>query len=245
MERVKRELKKFSSKEKALFYPRFFKTGVGEYGHGDEFIGVTVPNCRVIAKKYACLGIGEVQKLLRSKVHEERLIALLILVIQLKRTDLMGKTKVYNFYLKNTRHINNWDLVDLSADKIVGEYLYQNPNCTTTFQGQAFKGTKILIQLAKSKNLWERRVSIIATYYFIKEGEFDETLKISGILLGDKEDLIHKAVGWMLREAGKRNVQILKKFLKTNYQKLPRTALRYAIERFPQALRKKYLRGDF
>jgi 3-methyladenine DNA glycosylase AlkD len=229
---LKRYLKSFAVEEKVPLYQGFFKTGKGEYGEGDKFIGVTVPNSRRVAKKFADLSFSEVAKLLASEIHEERLIALLIIVSQFQKADEKGREKIYNFYLKNTKHINNWDLVDLSAGKIVGEYL-------------AKKNKTILYKLAGSKSLWERRIAIISTSNFIGKGMFEHTLKISALLLTDKEDLIHKAVGWMLREVGKRSEKNLLRFLKINYKQLPRTSLRYAIERLPQNKRLTLLKGEF
>lgn len=231
---LKGDLKKISQPEKREDYQRFFKTGKGEYGEGDVFIGVTVPNSRKVAKKYKDLPLSKVQKLLQSKIHEERLVALLILVeqfeISFESQDYNKQKEIYKFYLKNTARINNWDLVDLSASKIVGVYLLD-------------KDRKILHKLAKSRSLWERRIAIIASFYFIRNDDFKDSLKISTTLLSDKHDLIHKAVGWMLREIGKRDQKVLEKFLKKYYIKMPRTMLRYAIERFPEPLRLKYLKG--
>ena len=171
----------------------------------------------------------KLQQLIKSKVHEHRLIAILILVSKFKKSSESNKEEIFNFYLKNTKHINNWDLVDLSASSIVGEFLFE-------------KDKKILYNLVNSENLWEKRISIIATFTFIRKNEFQDTLAISEILLQDKHDLIHKAVGWMLRELGKRNLELLKKFLKEHYNQIPRTTLRYAIERFPEEERKKWLK---
>ena len=228
---LKMYLKSFAVEEKVPLYQGFFKTGKGEYGEGDKFIGVTVPNSRKVAKKFADLSLSEAAKLLASGIHEERLIALLIIVGQFQKADEKGREKIYNFYLKNTKHINNWDLVDLSAGKIVGEYL-------------AKKNKTILYKLAGSKSLWERRIAIISTGNFIGKGMFEDTLKISAILLTDKHDLIHKAVGWMLREVGKRSEKNLLGFLKRNYKQMPRTSLRYAIERLPQNKRLSLLKGE-
>lgn len=230
--KLRKELEKLANPQKAKVYQRFFKTGKGEYGEGDVFLGLTVPQSREIAIKYKDLEFDNIKKLLQSKIHEERLIALLILVHRFNQKDKKDdkeKKKIFDFYLANTKYINNWDLVDLSADKIVGQYLLD-------------KSKNILFSLARSKNLWERRISIVATYQFIKDGRYQETLTISKMLINDKNDLIHKAVGWMLREVGKLGSQeILEKFLKMHYKKMPRTMLRYAIERFPEKLRKKYL----
>ncbi len=264
--KLKKDLRIYSSNEKAKLFHRFFKAGNGEYGEGDKFIGVTVPNCRIIAIKYNNLSLSKLQKLLKSEIHEERLVALLILVEQFKKGDLKAKEKIFNFYLRNTKYINNWDLVDLSSHKIVGEYLLENPHCTTlrvghrlgkvfdsessphgleaTLQGSTFKGSMLLNQLAKSDNLWERRISIISTAAFISRGKFDITMGVSEVLLHDKHDLIHKAVGWMLREVGKRSLETEEKFLKKYYKQMPRTMLRYAIERLPEDLRLQYLNGE-
>ena len=223
---LKKELKSKSSLKRAKILQRFFKTGPGEYGEGDVFLGVQVGGSREVAKKYRTLLLKDVQKLLHSKIHEERTVALFILVYKYDKE----KKKIFNFYLNNTKYINNWDLVDMSAHKIVGEYL-------------ADKSKKILSKLAKSKNLWERRIAIMSTFHFIKNNKFEQTLKISKMLLRDEHDLIHKAVGWMLREIGKRDVGAEEKFLKRYYQKMPRTMLRYAIERFPEKKRQAYLKG--
>lgn len=227
---LKKDLLAESDPLKKKGLSRFFKTGKGEYGEGDIFLGVTVPKIRIVAKKYKDLSIVEVQSLLRSPIHEERLTALLILVENFRKSDEAKKTEIFNIYLKNTKYINNWDLVDLSASRIVGEYLKDKP-------------AKVLNKLARSKSLWERRIAIISTFQFIWEGKFTETLKISEILLNDPHDLIHKAVGWMLREVGKRSLETEKQFLNKYYKQMPRTMLRYAIEKFPQKLRLRYLAG--
>jgi len=222
------ELQKHANPEKARILQGFFKTGRGEYGEGDVFLGITVPQSREIAKQFAHIELNEVKKHLQSKIHEERLIALLILVEKYKKSD--DKKEIADFYLSNTKHINNWDLVDLSADRILGGYLFD-------------KDKKMLFELAESANLWKRRIAIVSTFNFIKQGRFDETLRIAELLIKDKHDLIHKACGWMLREVGKRDEKVLKDFLKKNYKHMPRTMLRYAIERFPEEERKKYLTG--
>ena len=223
---LEKELKIKANLEKAKILQRFFKTGPGEYGEGDVFLGIVVPEIRKLVKKYSNLKIKEIIKLLHSKIHEERLTALLIMVNKFQVEE--DKEKIYNLYLKNTKYINNWDLVDLSADKIIGDYLLNKPK-------------SILYKLAKSKRIWERRISIIATFNFIKNNKFKETLKIAKILLNDEHDLIHKAVGWMLREVGKRDLKTEEKFLKKYYKKMPRTMLHYAIEKFPEKKRKQYL----
>jgi len=223
---LKKELKVKASPKKAKILQRFFKTGPGEYGYGDVFLGVVVPETRKVAKKYSTLKVADAVKLLHSKIHEERLAALLIMVDKFQTGN--EQEIIYKTYLKNTKYINNWDLVDLSAEKIVGDYLFDKPK-------------DILYKLAKSKSVWERRIAIIATFNFIKNNKFEETFKISKILLNDEYDLIHKAVGWMLREVGKRDIKAEKDFLDKYSKKMARTTLRYAIERFPGKKRKRYL----
>jgi 3-methyladenine DNA glycosylase AlkD len=213
---------------------RFFKTGKGQYGEGDVFLGIKVPIQRQIVKKYwNQTTLKDIQELLNSKFHEERMIGLLILVEIYKKSkkDKLKQRQIFEFYLKNTSRINNWDLVDLSAPNIVGDF-------------SRVEGTEIIKFLAKSKNIWERRIAIISTAAFIKNRIFGETLAISDMLIKDEHDLIHKAVGWMLREVGKRNQEVLEIFLKERYKTMPRTMLRYAIEKFPEDKRKKYLKGD-
>ena len=229
MDKVKKELKKYANPEKVKILQWFFKTGKGEYGEGDVFAGVTVPNIRKVAKEFKELPFKEVELLLHSKIHEERLCAVLMLVEQFQTEDVIEQKKIYNLYLKNAKYINNWDLVDLSAPKIAGVYLLD-------------RDRKILYKLARSKNLWEKRIAILSTHAFIRGGQFKDTLKISEILLNDKHDLMHKAVGWMLREVGNRNREVEEKFLKKYYKRMPRTMLRYAIEKFPEKLRQKYLK---
>ena len=230
MNKIKKELKKFADPEKAKILQRFFKTGKGEYGEGDIFIGVTVPNIRKVTKKFVDTETQRIASLLKSKIHEERLCAVLMLVEKFQAGDMAERKQIYNIYLKNAKYINNWDLVDLSAPKIVGVYLLDHDR-------------KILYKLAKSKNLWERRIAVLATFTFIREKQFDDALKISKMLLQDKHDLMHKAVGWMLREIGKRDMKVEEKFLKQYYRQMPRTMLRYAIEKFPEDLRQRYLKG--
>lgn len=228
---LQNDLQKLATPEKAKALSWFFKTAEGQYGYGDQFLGVTVPEQRGIAKKYKDLPLEEIQKLLSSKFHEERLVALFILVLQFQKANENLKKKLYEFYLSHTEYINNWDLVDSSADRIVGEYLLD-------------KDRSILTKLAKSKNLWEKRIAMIATYQFIKQGEYKDAFKIADILLNDKHDLLQKAVGWMLREVGKRvSQEKLIEFLKTRYSIMPRTTLRYAIEHFSPETRQKYLKG--
>lgn len=228
---LRKELKLLADKNKAEIFQRFFKTGKGEYGEGDIFLGINVPNSRKIAIKYKSLPFSDIVRLLKSKVHEERLIALLILVHNFNTADEKEQEKIFNFYIRNTRYINNWDLVDLSADKIAGGYLIDKPRDT-------------LYRLVKSSNLWERRIAIIATYNFIKNGQYDDALIIAKILIGDRNDLIQKAVGWMLREVGNRSHKTEVEFLNKNYKDMGRTALRYAIEKFPEKIRLKYLHGE-
>ncbi len=203
---------------RAKLLQRYFRTGPGEYGAGDQFIGLTVPQSRIIAKKFAGLSLADLGSNLKSKIHEERLIALLILVAQFQKADAQTQKKIFDLYLRSTKYINNWDLVDLSAHRIVGVYLLDRPK-------------SLLFQLVRSPSLWERRIAILATFQFIAHGQFDASLSLAKILLADKHDLIHKAVGWMLREIGKRDEHVLLKFLNQNYKKMPRTTLRYAIER--------------
>ena len=226
---VVRDLKSYSNPQKAALAARFFKTAEGQYGHGDVLIGVTTPELRMVASKYRDLPLAELQALISSKLHECRSTALCILVSQAERADPAEFKKIVEFYRSNFRYVNNWDLVDASARAILGTYLLD-------------KSRKELYKLAVSHNMWERRISIIATYAFIRENDFDDTFKISEMLLNDPEDLMHKAVGWMLREVGKRSPLVLKKFLSEHSHEMPRTALRYAIEKFPEPERKKYLR---
>jgi 3-methyladenine DNA glycosylase AlkD len=228
--KIQKRLRQFSSKEKVQVLQGFFKTGPGEYGEGDIFLGVVVPDIRRVAKEFHGTSLGEITTLLASTVHEERLLALLMLVFAYTGGDDSLKRKIYSLYLKNTTYINNWDLVDLSAPNIVGAYLLD-------------KSRKPLYAFARSKDLWKRRIAILATFPFIKQNDFDETLGIAKILLTDEHDLLHKAVGWMLREVGKRSLPVEEKFLSRHYKKMPRTMLRYAIERFPEGKRRKYMEG--
>ena len=228
--KLKKEIREKSSKEKPKIYAKFFKTGKGEYGEGDIFLGLTVPEQRILARKYTNLVLDDVKRLLESKYHEHRLMGLFILVYKYERSNEKEKAGIKDFYLENKHRGNNWDLVDCIADKILGKHLID-------------KDKKVLYELAKSESIWDRRIAIISTFEFIKNGKFEDTLKISKILLKDEHDLIHKAVGWMLREIGKRDLETLEKFLKRHYKKMPRTMLRYAIEKFPEIKRKKYLAG--
>ena len=227
---LRSELRRAGNPEKAKILSRFFKTGKGQYGEGDVFLGVTVPETRRIAIKHKNLPLKDAELLLKSKIHEERLCAVLLLVHNYNKCDEKTKKEIVRFYMKSTKYINNWDLVDLSADKILGKHLLH-------------KERKILYRLAKSKNIWERRIAMVATFQFIKNNQFNDALKIAEMLLDDKHDLIQKAVGWMLREVGKRNEDILIAFLKKHYNKMSRTILRYAIERFPEKRRKEYMKG--
>jgi len=222
-------LESLKNQEKAKILQQFFKTGKGQYGEGDIFLGITVPQLRIISKQYKELKLEEIQKLLDNKTHEIKLVGLLILILQYKKTE--NKKEIFEFYLKNTKKINNWDLVDLTAPNIIGEYLLN-------------KDRTILYKLAKSENLWEKRIAIISTLTFIRNNQFEDIIKISEILIEDKHDLIHKAVGWMLRELGKRNLQLEEEFLNKYYKKMPRTMLRYAIEKFNEEKRKYYLKKN-
>lgn len=225
-------MQQLGSEEKANVLQRFFKTGPGEYGEGDVFIGVRVPDLRKLVKEYQDITIKGVMQFLKSSIHEERMFALLILVGKYSKGNETVKKRIYDLYLQNTKFINSWDLVDGSAQHIVGAFLMD-------------KSKEPIYRLAKSKNLWERRIAILSTFYFIKHDNYSETLKISKILLTDEQDLIHKAVGWMLREIGKRHMSTEEIFLKKYYNRMPRTMFRYAVEKFPDSKRKKYLRGDF
>ena len=228
LKKIKEDLEKAANPEKVEIYQRFFKTGKGEYGEGDIFIGLTVPKQREIAKKYIGLDLEDVKKLLSDKVHEYRLTGFLILVYKFEKADEKEKNNIVEFYLKNIKSANNWDLIDCVADKILGNYLID-------------KDKKILYDLAKTDNLWKKRIAIISTFEFIKNDQFEDTLKISEILLNDEHDLIHKAVGWMLREVGKRDIEIEEAFLKKYYKTMPRTMLRYAIEKFDGKKKEFYM----
>jgi len=234
LEQLKKELQGLADLEEAKILQRFFKTGEGEYGEGDVFLGIKVPVQRKIAKKYSGMGLYKIQELLKSKIHEHRLIGLIILNEKFKKVGKEDKENIFEFYLKNIKHINNWDLVDLSAPNIVGDFLLDKK-----------KNRKILYQLVNSEDLWEKRIAIISTFTFIKKGEFEDALAISELLLKDKHDLIHKATGWMLREIGKRDLEVEEEFLKQHYNEIPRTTLRYAIEKFDEERRKEYLNGKW
>lgn len=227
------KLKSLANPEKARLLQRFFKTGKGEYGEGDLFLGIMVPQSRAIAKRYLNLERKYLEILLNSKIHEERLIALLILVENYRVANLSEKENIVKFYLSKANCINNWDLVDLSAHKILGHFLFEKSN-----------KKEILYKLAASNNLWEKRIALVSTFYFISKDNFQDSLKLAKTLLHDRHDLIQKALGWMLREIGKRNIRVLESFLRENYKKMQRTSLRYAIEKFPEEKRQKYLKGE-
>lgn len=228
---LKSDLKKLGSKEKAQHHMQFFKTQKGEYGEGDQFIGVTVPEQRTIAKKYKDLSLTDIESLLHSDIHEHRLTALFIMVYQFKKGDNEKQKHIVDMYIKNAKRINNWDLVDSSAPYILGPYLLD-------------KDRKIVYKLAKSRNLWEQRIGIMSTFAFIKDHDYKDTLEISKMLLHHKHDLIHKAVGWMLREVGNRDKKTEEAFLKKYYKSMNRTMLRYAVEKFPENIRKKYFNNE-
>lgn len=230
-QQVQSALHAIATPAKAKASAWFFKTGKGQYGYGDKFRGITVPEQRKLAKQFKTLSLPEITKLLKSPWHEDRLTALLILDLQFQKGDPATQKKIYQFYLKNLKTVNNWDLVDSSASYIVGQYLL-NTNSSTI----------ILQKLVKSKVLWERRVGIIATHAFIRAGDPKPTIQIAPLLLKDKEDLMHKAVGWMLREVGKGcSMEVLRDFLKLYAATLPRTALRYAIEHMSQAEKQRWM----
>ncbi len=229
---VKKDLKAKASPARAKILQKFFKTGPGQYGEGDIFIGIDAPTLRTISQKYQDLDFSVLSSLLKSKIHEERALALSILVIQYQRSqkqkDQKNQKKIFDFYFRYRQHINNWDLVDMSCRDIMGAYLFD-------------KDRKILYKLARSQSLWERRLAIMATFYFLRERDFKDTLKISEMLLRDREDLIHKASGWMLREMGKREEKPLLRFLDKFANQMPRTMLRYSIEKLSPAQKAKYM----
>ena len=227
---IEKDLEDLCDPAKAEFLPRFFKTLPGGYAEGDVFVGVSVPNARAVARKYWDLPISQVNHLLHSGIHEHRLTALLILVDKITNADPAGQEKIVRFYLGNLKHVNNWDLVDLSADKILGAYLFD-------------KDRTILYELSDSGTLWSHRVSIMSTFFFIRKGQFDNTFRLAERMLNHTHDLIHKAVGWMLRETGKREKKAEERFLKKHYKVMPRTMLRYAIEKFSPEERERYLKG--
>jgi 3-methyladenine DNA glycosylase AlkD len=229
---IKDALHKYADAKRAQTYQWFFKTGKGEYGEGDVFIGVTMPLLRRVSRTYKDADEKTILALLHSQIHEERMLALCIWVLQFEGGDDTTRKHIYSQYLKHRRYINNWDLVDVSVYKIVGAYLYESPD------------RSCLDTLARSQSMWDRRIAIVATMFFIRQGQFDDTLQLSTLLLHDTHDLIHKAVGWMLREVGKREEAVLTMFLKQHYTTMPRTMLRYAIERLPETERQAYLHGD-
>ena len=228
---VRKRLKAYAVPADADSLQRFFKTAPGEYGAGDRFIGVKVPGVRAVCRSCRGLPLAEVRSLLRSRIHEERLLALLLLVDAFARGRDAERERIYDFYLRHTAFINNWDLVDASAAQIVGAWLRE-------------RGKAPLTALARSTSIWERRIAIIATFDSIRAGRLEDTFRVAGILLRDEHDLIHKAVGWMLREAGKRDGAAERRFLASRYKAMPRTMLRYAIEKFPEAERQRYLSGQ-
>lgn len=230
-ELIIKELGKHRSSQKEEIFKSFFKTGEGEYGYGDIFWGVTVPDIRNVAKRYYLqISLNGIKELINSEIHEIRLTGYLILTYKYEKESKQEKEILVNFYLENLSGANNWDIVDLSCYKILGSYLIDNP-----------QKRYILYKLVNSSNLWEQRISIVSTLAFIRVNDFTDTLNISKILLNNKHDLIHKAVGWMLREVGKRDINILKKFLKENIKEIPRTTLRYAIEKMDERERKYFL----
>jgi 3-methyladenine DNA glycosylase AlkD len=228
---IERELEALADPEIAAFLARFFKTGPGEYGEGDRFLGIRVPVLRRLARKHQSLDLSGCRALLVSPYHEARLLALLILVRAYDRGDEAKREEIYRLYLDHLAYVNNWDLVDSSAEHIVGRHLRD-------------RDRSLLYDLARSSSVWERRIAIMATFGYVKAGSFDETLRIADLLLSDPHELIHKAVGWMLREVGKRDRGVAEAFLRPRYRRMPRTMLRYAIERYPEALRQAYLRGE-
>jgi 3-methyladenine DNA glycosylase AlkD len=227
---LRAELKELADPRAAAHARRFFKTGPGEYGHGDRFLGIRVPVIRALARKHRGLGDKATLTLLRSQFHEERLLALVLLVAQFRSAGAARQGALCRLYLANLDHVDNWDLVDSSASQIVGAYLES-------------RSRKPLYRLARSRDLWRRRVAIMATFHFIRLGQFEDTLALADVLVGDREDLIHKAVGWMLREVGNRDRASAERFLVAHHRVMPRTMLRYAIEKFPPALRRAYLEG--
>lgn len=229
------ELQAIATPERAKASAWFFKTGKGQYGEGDVFIGISTPDLRAICKKYNSLSLDELQVLLNGPIHEYRMAALMILVNQMKKAKGDAQKSIYDFYLKNTRQINNWDLVDASARDIVGYYLYD-------------KDRQILYDMARTDHLWTQRIAIIASWYFINKNQYEDTFRIAEILLSHKHDLIHKAVGWMLREIWKREeasgkeAKQVENFLERNISKMPRTALRYSIEKMTEERRTYFMK---
>ena len=225
------EIRALANKEIAKHSLRFFKTAKGEYGHGDIFLGVRTPQIRLIAKKHIGISTTEMKTLIKSKYHEERLLGLIILVNKYsKAKDEKSKNQLYKIYVSSFKYVNNWDLVDVTCPHIIGKHLMD-------------KDRSILYSWAKSDNLWTKRIAIVSTHWFIRKNDLQDTFKIAEMLLNDEHDLIHKAVGWMLREAGKRDLEKEEIFLKKHYKNMPRTMLRYSIEKFPEPKRQKYLKG--
>jgi 3-methyladenine DNA glycosylase AlkD len=229
-QKLKQDLQNLANPEKAVLLQGFFKTGPGQYGEGDVFLGVVVPEQRKIAKKYVNISFADLSKVISSRYHEERLTSFIILAYKFEKANKDEQKELFDFYIKYKEYANNWDLIDVTTPKVVGRYLLD-------------KDRDILFHLAKSKSIWDKRIAVLATFWFIKHDDFADSLKIAEILLNDKHDLIHKAVGWMLREIGKRNLDLEENFLKKYYKKMPRTMLRYAIERFEESKRLSYLRG--
>ncbi len=228
---VESALRTLTNPQKAEFFPRFFRTGPGDYGEGDQFIGVVVPNQRAVAKQFKELPLNEIEHLLESPFHECRLTGLLILVSQFEKSKTpSARKRIYDFYVSHSDRVNNWDLVDCSCHKIMGPFLLE-------------RNRSPLFRFAKAKCLWKNRISIVTTYHFIRHEDFDTTIQIGEILVEHEHDLIHKAVGWMLRELGKKNRPLLMDFLERNHDKMPRTMLRYSIEKFPPAERTAILDG--
>lgn len=229
MIQIQKKLHAFASPAKQKILTSFFKCGPGQYGAGDQFIGVTVPQVRSLLPQTSGLSFSDVAELIQSPIHEERLLALLILVKRFSKADAAEQKKIFDFYMRFKKFVNNWDLVDQSAAPIVGAYLQKKPR-------------DILFRLARSKSLWDRRIAIVATWYFIRNEDLIMTFELCEKLMGDEEDLMHKACGWMLREAGKRDVNALERFLNKNVSRMPRTMLRYSIEKFSAVDRKRYLK---
>src|SRR3989344_7152767 len=234
MQSLIKDLHTLKNGQKIAIYKNFHKTGDEGYAKGEEFLGITVPQLRKLAIKYQDTSFHDIKKLLRSRIHEEKYLAVLILVEKYKR-EKNSRKKVIDFCIENASLFSGWDLVDTVAPSVIGHFLYHMGRDYPAYK-------KLLANLAKSSNLWERRIAIISTSYFIRQNQFDETIKISEILLNDCHDLIHKAVGWMLREVGKKDISSLKGFLNNHYKEMPRTMLRYAIEKFPEKERQKYLK---
>ena len=230
IEEIRARLKSLANPERAAFAARYFKTGPGQYGEGDVFLGLSAPELKSVAREYRHISLADALVLLTSELHDERALALLILVRAYEKGDEAKKQSIYDAYLAHTKFVNNWDLVDMSAHHIVGEQLLK-------------RDKQPLYELAKSPSLWDRRIAVISTFHFIRNRQFAATLKIARMLLADEEDLMHKAVGWMLREIGKRDVEAEERFLIQYYQRMPRTMLRYAIERFPEPRRQMFLHG--